>query len=198
MGKRHSDTDGSMPAHSQITNVVEKDDCSHAIGSIRHPTPMRQPPHPTREARTKWHGASNHDRGAAWPLCPSTTLRQGRVHLENAPRRFARSVRVNHFDFPGRARIGGHGHFLGSLRASCAVYKMDYNQRLSTMTRSISAQDAKPTVDLTVNGRLVSVPSESASQSRCCRRELHRAHLCRVSRAVHCAPWGFAWNAARR
>lgn len=30
------------------------------------------------------------------------------------------------------------------------------------MTRSISAQDAKPTVDLTVNGRLVSVPSESS------------------------------------
>jgi sarcosine oxidase subunit alpha len=36
---------------------------------------------------------------------------------------------------------------------------MDYNQRLSTMTRPISAQDAKPTVDLTVNGRLVSVES---------------------------------------
>jgi sarcosine oxidase subunit alpha len=38
---------------------------------------------------------------------------------------------------------------------------MDYNQRLSTMARSVSAQDEKPTVDLMVNGRLVSVPSGS-------------------------------------
>jgi D-hydroxyproline dehydrogenase subunit gamma len=37
---------------------------------------------------------------------------------------------------------------------------MDYNQRLSTMMRSFSVQDANPAaVDLTINGRLVSVPS---------------------------------------
>jgi len=36
---------------------------------------------------------------------------------------------------------------------------MDYNQRLSIMTQPVSAQDAKPAVNLTVNGRLVSVPS---------------------------------------
>jgi sarcosine oxidase subunit alpha len=36
---------------------------------------------------------------------------------------------------------------------------MDYNQRLSTMTRSDSAQAEKPMVELIVNGRSVTVPS---------------------------------------
>jgi sarcosine oxidase subunit alpha len=47
------------------------------------------------------------------------------------------------------------------LHASCAVYKMGYNHRLSTMPRSVSAQAEKPMIDLTVNGRLVSVPAGS-------------------------------------
>lgn len=39
---------------------------------------------------------------------------------------------------------------------------MDYNQRLFTMAQSVSVQDEKPTVDLTVNGHRVSVKSGSS------------------------------------